>query len=50
LLQHAQAIVGDSDKQGRVVVKRPQLASALANQPPNESWHNEAVRFDGYFV
>ncbi|PJX21312.1 16S rRNA methyltransferase [Psychrobacter sp. L7] len=51
LLQHAQAIVRqNSDKQGRVVVKRPQLAPALANQPPNESWHNEAVRFDGYFV
>ncbi|MGP5495168.1 class I SAM-dependent methyltransferase [Psychrobacter celer] len=50
LLQHAQAIVGDSDKQGRVVVKRPQLASVLANQQPSESWHNEAVRFDGYFV
>lgn len=50
LLQHAQAIVGNSDKQGRVVVKRPQLAPSLANQPPNESWHNEAVRFDGYFV
>ncbi|MGP4962934.1 class I SAM-dependent methyltransferase [Psychrobacter celer] len=51
MLQHAQAIVRqNSDKQGRVVVKRPQLAPALANQPPNESWHNEAVRFDGYFV
>lgn len=50
LLQHAQAIVRDSDKQGRVVVKRPQLAPSLANQQPNESWHNEAVRFDGYFV
>lgn len=50
LLQHAQAIVGNSDKQGRVVVKRPQLAPSLANQPPSESWHNEAVRFDGYFV
>ncbi|OLF39059.1 MULTISPECIES: class I SAM-dependent methyltransferase [unclassified Psychrobacter] len=50
LLQHAQAIVGNSDKQGRVVVKRPQLAPSLANQQPNESWHNAAVRFDGYFV
>ncbi|MGM8897387.1 MULTISPECIES: class I SAM-dependent methyltransferase [unclassified Psychrobacter] len=50
LLQSAQAIVRNSDKQGRVVVKRPQLAPPLANQQPSESWHNEAVRFDGYFV
>ena len=51
LLQNAQAIVSqDGEKQGRVVVKRPQLAPLLANQPASESWHNEAVRFDGYFV
>ena len=51
LLQNAQAIViQDGEKQGRVVVKRPQLAPLLANQPASESWHNEAVRFDGYFV
>ncbi|MDN5561676.1 MAG: class I SAM-dependent methyltransferase, partial [Psychrobacter sp.] len=34
----------------RVVVKRPQFAPLLAHQQPSESWHNEAVRFDGYFV
>ena len=51
LLQSAQAVVSqDGEKQGRVVVKRPQLAPLLANQQPSESWHNEAVRFDGYFV
>ena len=51
LLQNAQAIVSqDGEKQGRVVVKRPQLAPLLANQTASESWHNEAVRFDGYFV
>ena len=51
LLQSAQAIVSQQGhKQGRVVVKRPQLAPLLANQPASESWHNEAVRFDGYFV
>ena len=51
LLQSAQAVVSqDGEKQGRVVVKRPQLAPLLANQPASESWHNEAVRFDGYFV
>ena len=51
LLQSAQAIVSqDGEKQGRVVVKRPQLAPLLAHQQPSESWHNEAVRFDGYFV
>nr|WP_313975365.1 class I SAM-dependent methyltransferase [uncultured Psychrobacter sp.] len=50
LLQSAQAIVSQGAGQGRVVVKRPQLAPLLANQQPSESWHNEAVRFDGYFV
>ena len=50
LLQNAQAIVSQQgQKQGRVVVKRPQLAPLLDNQQPSESWHNEAVRFDGYF-
>ena len=51
LLQSAQEVVSHhGDKQGRVVVKRPQLAPQLAHQPASESWHNEAVRFDGYFV
>lgn len=50
LLQSAQAVVSQGARQGRVVVKRPQLAPLLANQQPSESWHNEAVRFDGYFV
>ncbi|CAN6961406.1 Ribosomal RNA small subunit methyltransferase J [Psychrobacter okhotskensis] len=54
LLQSAQAVVGQNGQhtqlRGRVVVKRPQLAPLLANQQPSESWHNEAVRFDGYFV
>ena len=50
LLQSAQAIVSQNASQGRVVVKRPQLAPLLAHQQPSESWHNEAVRFDGFFV
>ena len=54
LLQSAQAVIRQNVQhtqlQGRVVVKRPQLAPLLANQRPSESWHNEAVRFDGYFV
>ena len=51
LLQSAQAVVSqNAQKQGRVVVKRPQFAPLLANQQPSESWSNEAVRFDGYFV
>lgn len=51
LIQSAQAVVSQhAQRQGRVVVKRPQLAPLLANQQPSESWHNEAVRFDGYFV
>lgn len=50
LLQSAQAIVSQNASQGRVVVKRPQIAPLLAHQQPSESWHNEAIRFDGYFV
>ena len=51
LLKSAQAVVSQNgQKQGRVIVKRPQFAPLLAHQQPNESWHNEAVRFDGYFV
>ena len=51
LLQSAQAVVSQNgQKQGRVIVKRPQLAPLLAHQQPSESWSNEAVRFDGYFV
>ena len=51
LLKSAQAVVSqNAQKQGRVIVKRPQFAPLLAHQQPSESWHNEAVRFDGYFV
>ena len=49
LLKSALAVVGHNGS-GRVIVKRPQFAPQLANQTPSESWHNEAVRFDGYFV
>ena len=51
LLTSAQAVVSKNAlHSGRVVVKRPQHAPTLANQQPTESWHNEAVRFDGYFA
>ena len=51
LLQSALAVVGQNGHaSGRVIVKRPQFAPLLANQPPSERWDNEAVRFDGYFV
>lgn len=51
LLQNAQALIGQNDtKTGRVIVKRPKLAPFFAEQPPDESWHNAALRFDGYFV
>lgn len=53
LLQGAQAVVSypDNEQQhGRVIVKRPQYAPLFANKLPDESWHNEAVRFDGYFL
>ncbi len=48
LLQSALSAV--SQPSGRVIVKRPQLAPLLANQAASECWHNEAVRFDGYFA
>lgn len=51
LLQSARTVVSQNARtSGRVVVKRPQLAPSLAYQQPRESWHNEAVRFDAYFV
>lgn len=51
LLQSTRAVVSQNARtSGRVVVKRPQLAPSLAHQQPRESWHNEAVRFDAYFV
>ena len=51
LLQSAQAVVSQSAQtSSRVIVKRPQFAPQLAHQSASESWHNEAVRFDGYFV
>ena len=51
LLQSARTVVSQNARtSGRVVVKRPQSAPSLAHHQPSESWHNEAVRFDGYFV
>lgn len=51
LLQSAQAVVSQSAQTaGRVIVKRPQFAPQFAHQSASESWYNEAVRFDGYFV
>ena len=51
LLQSALIMVSQNgQKQGRVIVKRPQFAPLLAHQQPSESWSNEALRFDGYFA
>ena len=51
LLESALITVSQNgQKQGRVIVKRPQFAPLLAHQQPSESWSNEAVRFDGYFA
>jgi len=51
LLNNAQAVVADNQEgRGRVIVKRPQQAPFLSQQNPDESWHNAALRFDGYFV
>lgn len=51
LLQSAQAIIkANSQQSGRVIVKRPVQAPLFANQAADESWHNAALRFDGYFI
>ncbi len=51
LLQSAQAVIKNGEQQsGRVIIKRPQQAPLFANQAADESWHNTALRFDGYFI
>ena len=51
LLQSAQAIIkANMQQSGRVIVKRPVQAPLFANQAADESWHNAALRFDGYFI
>ena len=47
--QHPQ-ISSNPQKSARVIVKRPKLAPFFAEQPPTDSWHNDALRFDGYFL
>ncbi len=46
LLAYAENYV--SGQSGRVIVKRPQYAPLFAGRQADESWHNDAVRFDGY--
>ena len=51
LLQSAQNVIkANTQRSGRVIVKRPQHAPVFAEQPADESWQNTALRFDGYFV
>ena len=51
LLQRAQHLIKNNEQQsGRVIVKRPVQAPLFANQAATESWHNAALRFDGYFI
>lgn len=51
LLQSAQTIIkANMQQSGRVIVKRPVQAPSFANQAADESWHNAALRFDGYFI
>lgn len=51
LLNSARKVVAHNQQShARVIVKRPQQAPVLAQQIPDESWHNAAVRFDGYFI
>lgn len=51
LLQSAQHLIKNNKQQsGRVIVKRPVQAPLFANQAATESWHNAALRFDGYFI
>ena len=51
LLQRAQHLIKNNEQQsGRVIVKRPVQAPLFADQAATESWHNAALRFDGYFI
>lgn len=50
LLTCAKSLVNNSDKTRRVIVKRPKQAPFLAKITPDDSWQNDAVRFDAYFV
>ncbi len=51
LLQSAQHLIKNNKQQsGRVIVKRPVQAPLFADQAATESWHNAALRFDGYFI
>lgn len=42
--------ISNADKTRRVIVKRPKQAPFLAQVTPDDSWQNDAVRFDAYFV
>ncbi len=42
--------INNADKTRRVIVKRPKQAPFLAKMTPDDSWQNDAVRFDAYFV
>ncbi len=50
LLFRAKEVIAKGAQTGRVIVKRPKLAPFLAQQSPDESWQNAALRFDGYFI
>lgn len=50
LLANAKALLSNSNKTCRVIVKRPKQAPFLAKMTPDDSWQNDAVRFDAYFV
>lgn len=53
LLSCAKALLAeqkDDSKARRVIVKRPKQAPFLAATAPDDSWQNDAVRFDAYFV
>lgn len=50
LLANAKALLINPNKTCRVIVKRPKQAPFLAKTTPDDSWQNDAVRFDAYFV
>ncbi|GAA0318110.1 class I SAM-dependent methyltransferase [Psychrobacter aestuarii] len=50
LLAAATRLCQTDTRGGRVIVKRPSDAPVLADASPDEQWHNDALRFDGYFV
>ena len=50
LFTFAQQLCQTNTGSARVIIKRPSDAPLFADEASDESWRNDALRFDGYFV